>query len=596
MQQKHKTGGPMKTKMTKKDYLIMFVLTTIYIIIAFINLGSMSAPQEGYTGKIPGRTITVHFAEKTKIERITYYIGLGDDWHCVGALDLKYLDEEGKFREWTTLENPSNSVFKWLHEDTDIVTNTVMLTSDTYYNKENNVSGIKGEFLEVAFFTENGDIVPIKQIETYNEQSEPMLSLFDEQDLAVYQPSFMNSTYFDEVYFPRTAYEYIVGGNIYENTHPPLGKVIIMLSIKIFGMNAFAWRFMGTLAGVLMIPVMYLLGKKLFKNSFAAFMCAFLMMFDFMHFVQTRIGTVDSFLVFFILMSFFWMYDYFMNKSYDLRFVPSIKPLLLCGIFFGLGIAVKWIGLFAGAGLAFLFFLSRILEYMDYRKGLTSVKRFKLKYIWGTMGMCVVFFIFIPALIYFLSYIPVFKVLGTENYISEVISSQKHMFNYHSGVDTSHPYASLWWQWPLMIRPVYYYLTPVRESGQWGSIASFGNPAVWWGGLLAMFATAWTGFKKKDKRVIFIWVGYLCILLPWAFSPRKITFLYHYFACVPFLILAIVYFIDNLLSRKPKAKKWVYVYLVLVAVLFVVFYPTLSGMKVPHWYTQCLKWLPTWVF
>jgi dolichyl-phosphate-mannose--protein O-mannosyl transferase len=154
----------------------------------------------------------------------------------------------------------------------------------------------------------------------------------------------------------------------------------------------------------------------------------------------------------------------------------------------------------------------------------------------------------------------------------------------------------MWWQWPFMVRPVYYYLAPALEPGRWASIASFGNPAVWWAGFAALFAAAWTGFKKKDKRVVFIIVGYLSILLPWAFSPRKITFLYHYFACVPFLIFAIVYFIKNLLDKKPEARKWVYLYMALVAVLFICFYPSLSGMEVPEWYTRSLRWLPSWFF
>jgi dolichyl-phosphate-mannose--protein O-mannosyl transferase len=582
--------------MTKKDYLIMLVMTAVYAVIAFINLGSPSAPEGGYVTDRPGRSVIVHFKEETEISRITYYIGLGDDWNCMGALNLEYMDEKGNFKELVRLENPANSVFKWKHKDVEAVTRAVRVETDLYFDEENERSGTKGEFVEVAFFTEYGRLIPIASVEPEDEGSVGLEALFDEQDEAVYEPSHMNSTYFDEVYFPRTAYEYIKGGNIYENTHPPLGKVIIMFSIRLFGMNAFAWRFMGTLFGVLMIPVMYVFGKKMFKDTFAASLCAFLMMFDFMHFVQTRIGTVDGFLVLFILMAFFWMYDYFMNKSYDLRFIPSLKPLFLCGIFFGLGVAVKWIGLFAGAGLAFLFFTSRILEYIEYRRGKVGVKGFRLKYIWGTMGMCVIFFIVVPAAIYFASYAPVFKANGTGDLIAEVIRSQKHMFNYHSGVDSSHPYASMWWQWPFMVRPVYYYLAPALEPGRWASIASFGNPAVWWAGFAALFAAAWTGFKKKDKRVVFIIVGYLSILLPWAFSPRKITFLYHYFACVPFLIFAIVYFIKNLMDKKPEARKWVYLYMALVAVLFICFYPSLSGMEVPEWYTRSLRWLPSWFF
>lgn len=50
---------------------------------------------------------------------------------------------------------------------------------------------------------------------------------------------------------------------------PPLGKVLIAFSISIFGMTPFGWRFAGALAGVLMLPGMYLLGKLLTKRRMA---------------------------------------------------------------------------------------------------------------------------------------------------------------------------------------------------------------------------------------------------------------------------------------------------------------------------------------
>ena len=43
----------------------------------------------------------------------------------------------------------------------------------------------------------------------------------------------------------------------YENTHPPLGKVIMAVGVLIFGMCPFGWRFLGTLFGVLMVPIIY---------------------------------------------------------------------------------------------------------------------------------------------------------------------------------------------------------------------------------------------------------------------------------------------------------------------------------------------------
>lgn len=92
-------------------------------------------------------------------------------------------------------------------------------------------------------------------------------NLFDEQDVGDYAYTYMNSSYFDEIYHPRTAFEHLNRMKPYETTHPPLGKVIMAIGVAIFGMNPFGWRFMGTLFGIIMVPVMYLMGKKIFKRE-----------------------------------------------------------------------------------------------------------------------------------------------------------------------------------------------------------------------------------------------------------------------------------------------------------------------------------------
>lgn len=75
----------------------------------------------------------------------------------------------------------------------------------------------------------------------------------------------------------------------------PLGKVIMSLGIAIFGMVPFGWRVMGALAGILMLPAMYLLGKQLTKKSSFAFAAALMLALDCQHFTQTRIATIDSY-------------------------------------------------------------------------------------------------------------------------------------------------------------------------------------------------------------------------------------------------------------------------------------------------------------
>lgn len=587
----------MDSRMTKKDYLIIIIMTVLYAFMALLNLGDRTAPQTGWVPNGLGREFVINFEEVKELDKIMYYCGLGEDWYSVAALDVYYLDETGEYIKTSRLEKESSDMFKWKDAPLSVTTSSLKFVSDYYRNETGTIKGFRGEFFEIAVYEKgNEEPLVIKEEIELNDRTKGTDKLFDEQEFAVYTATYMNTTYFDEVYFPRTAYEYINNISPYENTHPPLGKIIIMWGIKIFGFTPFGWRIFGALFGVMMIPLMYVFGKRIFKTTFLAFVCSFLMMFDFMHFTQTRIGTVDGYLCFFIILMFYYMNKYFMQKSYEIKYRFTIYPLLMCGIFFGLAASVKWIGLYAGAGIAFMFFLKQILELRANKKGLVSQEHFFRKTILPTLLLCLIFFIIIPVVIYYLSYLPVFKATGSENHIADFISSQKHMFSYHAGVTTSHPYASPWWQWPADIRPVYFYQMKNPPEGMWGAIASFGNPLIWWTGFGCLFTTAVIALNKKDKRVIFIFAAYLSMYLPWIIAPRKITFLYHYFSLVPFIIFAIAYNIEHLMKKNKKAKKIVILYLILVGVLFAVFYPALSGTMVPLKYIESLRWLPSWYF
>ena len=109
-------------------------------------------------------------------------------------------------------------------------------------------------------------------------------------------------------------------------THPPLGKIIISIGIAIFGMNAFGWRVMGALFGVAMVPIIYCFAKRLFKKSEYALLVAFIFAFDFMHYVQTRIATIDVYGVFFILLMFYYMYQYFTMNVFVDGLKATFKP------------------------------------------------------------------------------------------------------------------------------------------------------------------------------------------------------------------------------------------------------------------------------
>ncbi len=62
-------------------------------------------------------------------------------------------------------------------------------------------------------------------------------ALLDEQAAVPGTISQLNSMYFDEIYHGRTGYEQLHKMPVYETTHPPLGKDLIMVGIAMFGMT-----------------------------------------------------------------------------------------------------------------------------------------------------------------------------------------------------------------------------------------------------------------------------------------------------------------------------------------------------------------------
>jgi dolichyl-phosphate-mannose--protein O-mannosyl transferase len=173
------------------------------------------------------------------------------------------------------------------------------------------------------------------------------------------------------------------------------------------------------------------------------------------------------------------------------------------------------------------------------------------------------------------------------------------MYTYHSStvLGSTHPFSSRWYEWIIMKRPIWYYSGTVSNGIKEG-ISSFGNPLVWWFGIPAFFYMIYVAFKNKDKTALFLVIGYIAQLVFWI-PITRLTFIYHYFPCVPFIVLMLGYSI-NVIYEEAKNKKAViigaFVYAALVIVLFAMFYPVLSGQPVSTDYVQTfLKWFDSWV-
>lgn len=411
-----------------------------------------------------------------------------------------------------------------------------------------------------------------------------------------------NGMYFDEIYFVRTAVEHIESIKPFELTHPPLGKEIIAASILTFGMSPFGWRLIGAVCGVLMLVIMYIFVKNMFGKTIVAACATLLFGFDFMRYVQTRIGTIDTFVVFFILLSFFFMYRY-ITTDRDAGFREGLAPLALSGIFFGLAFSVKWTGFYAGAGLLIIYVIRLVQLGLYYR---ATEKTGFSGYLSKTLLYSVIFFVIVPAGIYYLAYIPYGIAAGMAirsgmlldaQFLQIVLDNQSYMFDYHSRLVLSaeHPFSSVWWQWLFNIRPILYVNTVAGDVR--ATFGAYGNPVVWWGGLVAMAVMAVRVFSHRDAKALFILIGYLMQLLPWL-AVSRILFVYHYFPSTLFLILALAHIFDTMIMRKKSGRMfYVYGFTALAGIIFVIFFPSLSGMFMTNWYyDNYIKWFATWPF
>ena len=538
------------TKLNIKDYIALGIILIAYSVISFINLGSTINPN---TFLRVEKTDNIIIELKNQEDIIKMKIFNGE---CNAKYQL-YSSTDGK--KYTYINDyVGTGALSWQEE---------RIISKGKYIKILFLE--KSSIGEIAFYNNNKEIIKIEDV-IYNKQH--IKSLNDEQNTIPNKISYMNSSYFDEIYFARTAYEYTQGMETYEWTHPPLGKLIQAIPIYINNyLSPFNYRLMGNISGILMIAVMYIFAKELFKKRKYAIFASLLMVFDTFHFAQTRMGTVDSHLILFILLASYFMVKYTKNNK--------TFSLLLSGIFFGLSISVKWTGLYGGIALAIIFF-----TYLVKNKKI-NIKNF-LK---GTL-----FFVVIPLFIYSSLYLifPNNKLNHTTNF-ENIINQQKDMYNYHSKLNATHYFSSKWYTWPISYKPVWYHQEILNNDTK-ETISGIGNIVIWWMGIIGFLYSLIKLIRKKDKQSFIIVVSMLSLWLPYAFIGR-VMFLYHYFPVLPFMMLGIVNLFKSI-EEKYKLKYLIPLYMIFVIAFFIIYYPVISGIETPVSYIEKLRIFDSWTF
>lgn len=460
--------------------------------------------------------------------------------------------------------------------------------------------------------------------------------------------SFPPKVVFDEAHFGLYATKYF-SNQYYFDIHPPLGKMLLAISGFIGGIkpgfnfepdsfygdfNFLALRFLPALLGSLLVLLIYFLVKELGFSRRVAFLSGFLVLFGNAFIVQSRLILLDIILVFFIFLA---LYLFLLSK----RFLPFSLKWYLLNIFLALSlgatISIKWTGLGA---LCIIWFLV-ISENRLFSK---SKKEILVR-----LGL-----IFLgPFLVYFLVFALHFSLLPLScnencgvvldrylepekyffvdsmgaltygnspppgNLFSKFLTTNKLILGTNLGASTTHYYQSNWWSWPLMLRPALYFTR--AQDNKTSSIYFFGNPIIWWLGIIGIIGYFYViiknflrRFKLKvpqtfySKGFTILILGYLFYLIPF-YTIKRYMLMYHYLPALIFSIIIFSIFFEGIMemifgpSQKGKLffsnKKASLLFiglLIIVFLSFLYFSPFTYGFPLTDEGFQNRMWLETW--
>ena len=575
--------------------LAMVAATGFYLISH--DMGEHRHPLNPYQVGKADETYFVTFERPERISRVRLYTGANG----FGKARFEVEQPGGRAALWqrdngaiyyTGEQRPRRSTFKVLERKTalDEPLSTLRIT----------LEGEAFDIIEIVFYDHASRILTPASVEKEGGFPVPAREhpLFDEPGRVTADSSYRAETYWDEVYYARTAYELARGQAPYERTHPPLGKILIALGVRGLDMTPFGWRFANALVIASLPLLLWAAARWLYGTRIAAYAAAFLAVFELMFFVHGRWANIDAFLTFFLFCFLVALLRWYQLGSGDFN-RRNAGWFVGAGLCFGLALATKWSALFTGFAVFLLWLVhqfSRAIALGSDTAARRHYYRVRLPMdllAWGTG------FVLFPFIVYYVSYAPVLSTLpGSPAPFSAAgwqafLDLQAFQWSYHADREVGHKSSSLFLTWPVMWQPVSLLKIASVPEGMRATLQIMGNPVIWWTGFAAMLALGWRATLGRDRTAIFLSGIYFLQCLPWLLVTRT-TYLYHYLPCLPILILGIVYWGHRMdfRHRTPRVVAGLFALAVLTG--FALYYPYVTATPVPVDWTDRLRVFETW--
>jgi dolichyl-phosphate-mannose-protein mannosyltransferase len=424
--------------------------------------------------------------------------------------------------------------------------------------------------------------------------------------------------------------------------HPPVGKWMIGFGEYLFGVtNSFGWRFSSAAVGTLSILMLARIARRMFSSTLLGCIAGLLLAVDGEHFVHSRTGLLDIFVMFWALAGFgFLLIDRDRSRAKLAARVAALtaagggtrpsgygpglglRPYrIAAGVSLGLCCGTKWSGVYFLA----VFAVMSMLWDVGARRAVGV----------DSWGRAAVLRDGIPG---FLSTVPVALAVylgswagwfhSTNGYdrqwgaqhpskdygwIPDSLRSLWHyhqwMYQFNTTLDSFHPYRANPWSWLIQGRPTDFFYE-AKGKGDPGchvercskAITSLGTPSIWWGATAAILVLLFMWALRRDWRAGAILAGLLGGYVPWFQFQHRTIFTFYSVAFVPWIVLAVTYVLGMALgpplasrARRAWGGSAVGVYLVTTVLLFFFFWPIYTAQVIPYAQWAKRMWFPSWI-
>ncbi len=397
--------------------------------------------------------------------------------------------------------------------------------------------------------------------------------------LAWHRLGIPSQIYFDEVHYVIAARKLLEWTSA-NPEHPMLGKEFIAAAIALLGDKPINWRIPSALFGAFGLFAFGRLVWWASRRRFAAIAAMLLLATGFSWFIQSRIAMLDMVMAGFGMAA-LWQFA----AALRLPARQARWRLVITGILFGLAMGAKW-SIAPAAMLPGVLFLA--LKLRDARgrflfardggpvPGITLIEAA----IW--LGL-------VPLIVYWATFWPAF--LYEQKTVSPwaFIEHHRYMLELQDSVKKPHPYRSVWYEWVVNWRAIWYLYEEV--DGAQRGVLLIGNPFTMLAGLPAVLWCLWLGIWRKRRDALAFALLYFVSLGMWVVSTKPIQFYYHYLLPGAFLLACLALALDEL-WRAQRWWRWsAPAALVLSTAMFVWFYPIISAAKLHDGAQSYVQWM-----